>query len=117
MMSCLRDSKADFVALTESYEIKHHTQSFFFAFQNSALTNPAVRQFWKNVRVERDKTEVIQNYEIVLLNQVCRANNLGVEILFSFKMLFLTLIFHQDQSTETLHIIFGNDSYYLAIHS
>lgn len=88
MMDRIRNSTADFLALTESYQIEHHSQSYFFVFQNKGLLSPEVRSFWRNVRVEKYKDDVIKKYEVALLGHVRNVARLEADVLFSHKVLF-----------------------------
>jgi len=84
----IRASTADFVALTESYDIQHHSQSYFFVLQKDALSAFEIRNFWRRVRVEDTKIDVIRKYEVSLLQYVRDVARLDAEILFSFEFLF-----------------------------
>ena len=84
----LRASNADFLALTESFEHRHHTQSYFFVLQNKAMSSAVVRTFWRQVRVEQTKLAVIKKYELGLLNHMRDVAGLEVEVLFSYDFLF-----------------------------
>jgi len=88
LLAKIRSSDADFVALTESYEIRHHSQSYFFVFQKAALVSDAIRAFWREVQVEKTKSDVIQKYEVALLERVRDIAGLTAEILFSLDSLF-----------------------------
>lgn len=84
----IRRSDADFLALTESFEISHHSQSYFFVLQNRGLSSAAMRGFWRKVKVERTKTVVIEKYEVDLLRHARDVAGLATEILFSYQHLF-----------------------------
>ncbi len=87
-MERVRSSDADFLALTESFEIRHHTQSYFFALQNKAMDTPEVRMFWQQVHVEKTKSAVIEKYEAGLLHHLRDVAGLKTEVLFSYNFLF-----------------------------
>jgi len=78
----LRSETADFVGLTESLCIAPHAQSYFFQFQGAALSNPKLHAFWKSVQVFTDKEDVIQTYEVKLLQHVTEDWGLTSRILF-----------------------------------
>lgn len=84
----IRASDADFLALTESYDIRHHSQSYFFVLQNRALSNVQIRSFWRDVRVEKTKQAVIEKYEVGMLSHVREIAGLKAEILFSYDFMF-----------------------------
>lgn len=84
----IRTSPADYLALTDSYEFRHHSQSYFFVLQNKAMDSPEVRRFWHEVRVEKTKTAVIRKYEVEFLNYLQTVAGLATEILFAFDRIF-----------------------------
>jgi hypothetical protein len=77
----VRSSEVDVLALTDSHEWQHHVQSYFIALTRSALTSPAVRQFWSEVRSVQDKWDVILTYEVPLLKHL-QAHDVSYEVLF-----------------------------------
>jgi len=77
----VRSSEASVFALTDSYEFRHHVQSYFTALTKSGLTSPAVRQFWGEIRSLQDKQRIIETYEVSLLDHL-RAHNVSCEVLF-----------------------------------
>ena len=77
----INDSSRDFVALTDSQQIKHHTQSYFFALQRNALQHHRVQGFWRNLQSLKKKDDVILHYELGLLNLIESAG-LSVEVIF-----------------------------------
>jgi lipopolysaccharide biosynthesis protein len=63
MMQRIRQTDADIVALTESQLPVPHLQSFFMAFNASALRSEPVRRFFERVLNLPTKAEVIDVYE------------------------------------------------------
>ena len=88
VLTRIRSSDADFVALTDSFDSKHHVQSYFFVLQGQALSNWVVRKFWRQVRVLAMKDSVISAYELTQLAEMRDAAGLKVEVLFSLEKLF-----------------------------
>lgn len=84
----IRASDAGFLALTESFEVRHHVQSYFFVLQNDGLSSEEVRTFWREVKVEKTKYDVIQKYEVSMLERMRDAAGLKTEALFSYDFLF-----------------------------
>jgi lipopolysaccharide biosynthesis protein len=68
----LRSETADFVGLTDSHCITHHVQTYFFQLQGAALSNPKLQDFWAGVQVLTNKTNVINTYEVKLLQHVTK---------------------------------------------
>jgi len=58
----IRESKHDFLALSDSYQIKYHTQSYFFVLNASALQHPRVQAFWRTINALKHKEDVILHY-------------------------------------------------------
>jgi lipopolysaccharide biosynthesis protein len=83
----VRSSEASVVALTDSYEYRHHLQSYFIALKKSALTDPAIRKFWVGVRSAKvrnseDKWEkIVYRYELPLIEHL-RDHDIHYEVLF-----------------------------------
>ncbi len=75
------EADADFIGLTESFEIDQHYQSYFIAMKGEALTNAAMRRFWADIKCFENKTEVIRAYEIGL-TQCALAAGLRTKALF-----------------------------------
>ena len=69
VLRTMSQSGAGFCALTDSFQIKHHAQSYFFAIQNEALSSPAVKQLWGDVKSYSDKDRIIEEYELNLLKR------------------------------------------------
>jgi lipopolysaccharide biosynthesis protein len=81
LISSVRSSRSDVIALTDSYQNSHHYMSYFTAIKPSALQSAAVRRFWNDVRSLADKDLVIHTYEIPALRKFTE-EGLAVEILF-----------------------------------
>jgi lipopolysaccharide biosynthesis protein len=54
---------ADVWGMVESNQFAPHLQSFFRGFRYGVLAEPAMRRFWRDVRVVPDKFALIQAYE------------------------------------------------------
>jgi hypothetical protein len=87
MMRRLRQSKTDFIGLSESRGRNHHFQSFFFAYQKRCLKDEHIRKFWDEMPVHKTKADVITNCELVQLDIVKQAG-LSYEALFPLATLF-----------------------------
>lgn len=81
LITMMLAAPADCVALTVSKEVALHFQSYFFIFKNQAMASRAVRQFWSSVRVLRDQTRLIHEYEISLFSTLFGAG-LACQALF-----------------------------------
>ncbi len=56
----------DFWGMTDSDEYAPHVQSYFLVFRRSATSAPCFSTFWQSVLPYRDKSRIIQSYEIGL---------------------------------------------------
>ena len=69
-ISCLLDWACspgpDIRAMTMSYQIVRHLQSFFLCFHDGVLEDAAWRVFFNSIRVEPSKEEVVERYELGL---------------------------------------------------
>lgn len=59
--------------ITDSYELKHHLQSYFLVFERAALENPAFAEFWQSLPFYRFKRSIIREGEIGLSTKLSRA--------------------------------------------
>lgn len=59
-------SGADVWGMTDTTQFAHHLQSYALGFRRGALREAPVRSFWRDIRVERTKGEVIRRYELGL---------------------------------------------------
>ena len=76
------DSQADFVGLTESIERSRHFQSYFIGFNKPSKHRESIEKFWNSVENLPTKKEVIEKYELRLLEH-CIASGLTAEAIFS----------------------------------
>ena len=83
VLTSIRMSKSDIVALTDSHQVQYHLMSYFTALKRSALEHSEVRSFWNQIRSNRDKGTVIKEYE---MRSAQRWENAGV----SYEVLFPT---------------------------
>lgn len=59
-------SGADVWGLTDTSQFGHHIQSYCLGFKKKCLQEPSLARFWRGIRVERSREDVIWNYEIGL---------------------------------------------------
>jgi lipopolysaccharide biosynthesis protein len=59
-------SQADVWGMTDTTQLGHHLQSYCLGFKGGCLESPALRAFWKGVRVEDSREAVIERYELGL---------------------------------------------------
>ena len=74
-------SSAGIVGLTDSSQVKYHTQSFFLHLKNSVITSDAFVEFINGIKSYADKNTVIQEYEVNFISLMAAAG-FGHEALF-----------------------------------
>lgn len=77
----VRSSESDIVALTDSYEVRHHFMSYFTALTRSGLQKEEIRDWWGTVGSVLDKQIVINTYELFGVD-AWRAKGAKIEVLF-----------------------------------
>ena len=73
IISRCETSRADVFGLTNTTQFGPHLQSYFLGFNGGVLADPPLAAFWRGVRHERDKANVIQRNEIGLSKLLRRA--------------------------------------------
>jgi len=59
-------SGADVWGMTDTCQFSPHLQSYCLGFKSGCLTEPALAGFWRDIRVERSRDDVIWRYELGL---------------------------------------------------
>jgi lipopolysaccharide biosynthesis protein len=71
---------ADAYAITDSWELRYHLQSYFMLFHAEVLQNQAFNEFWKSLAYVNNKQYVVRVYEVgltkLLLNSRLRCKAL-----------------------------------------
>ncbi|TDE96113.1 hypothetical protein EXU48_07725 [Occultella glacieicola] len=57
---------ADVWTMTDSWQIGHHFQSYFVGFRRGILAEAPLRDFFRGIRVEATKMDVVRRYELGL---------------------------------------------------
>lgn len=60
------NAATDVWGATNTLQMFPHLQSFFVGFRNGALSDPALKQFWKHISIEKQKQRIIAKYELGL---------------------------------------------------
>jgi hypothetical protein len=66
LLERLHDSAADVWGLTDTTQFGHHVQSYCLGFKRGVLAEGPMARFWRQVRVESSRDDVIWRYEIGL---------------------------------------------------
>lgn len=88
-------SNAGLVGLTDSFQLGHSIQSYFVLFNGKILDNPEWRYFFRSVRPQRSKMEVVARYEM----QLARA---AVQGAFGWEVLFPSTALRAAHTNPTL---------------
>ena len=72
---------ADVWAVTDTSQFEYHLQSYFLGFPGQILREPPMRRFWRDIRVERSKDDVIWRYEIGL-SRLLRRERYAIDVAF-----------------------------------
>jgi rhamnosyltransferase len=74
----------DFWGITNSYEINEHIQSYFIVFRKQAMQSQNFDFFWKTIKHEKSKYDIVKNYEITLTDTL-RKEGLVHTVLATYK--------------------------------
>lgn len=62
----MQNRECDFWGMTENSDIAYHVQSYFIVFKKKVIQSNCFKEFWDNISIENDKSEIIKKYEIGL---------------------------------------------------
>lgn len=60
----LKKRKLDAIAITDSFEISYHLQSYFIAMNKKVFSSQKFKEFWFGMKIFEDKTTLILNHEL-----------------------------------------------------
>ena len=83
ILSHMTSSPFGITGLTDSIEVTYHVQSYMMHFKNGTLLNDSIRSFWRNIRHQASKDDVIQNYELGL-SELALQNGIYIGAIFPF---------------------------------
>jgi glycosyltransferase involved in cell wall biosynthesis len=63
-VNMLTERKLDAMAVTDSFEIQYHLQSYFITVNKLVLDSKQFKAFWLNMKIFEDKTTLILNHEL-----------------------------------------------------
>lgn len=66
--------KYDFWGIIDSYEIKHHLQSYLMVFNKKVFCSDVFREFWDDYRLFQVKMNIVRKYEVELTQKLLGAN-------------------------------------------
>jgi hypothetical protein len=85
ILNKMNESPYSVTGLTDSIEIDYHIQSYMMHFKDGSLGETVFRNFWRNVKHEASKDEVIRNYEIGL-SRLALQNGIYIGAVFPFNL-------------------------------
>lgn len=66
LLKSIENIQEDFIGITDNYDIEYHLQSYFLMFKKNILVSSAFKEFWDNVKILDDKSQIIKDYEVGL---------------------------------------------------
>ncbi len=75
LLARFADSRADVWGLTDTTQFGHHLQSYCLGFKNQKLREAPLAGFWRGIRIEASRDDVIWRYEIGLSRLLHRERN------------------------------------------
>jgi hypothetical protein len=85
LLTSIEESSFDITGVTDSVQIRHHVQSYLLHFKNGSFQNSEIEDFWNGVRIQEDKMDVVQAYEIGL-TATAQANGFYVGAVFPWNL-------------------------------
>jgi hypothetical protein len=78
LLERFRRSRADVWGMTDTTQLGHHLQSYCLGFKGGCLASPPLQCFWRDIRVESSRDDVIEHYELGL-SRLLRREHLTTE--------------------------------------
>jgi hypothetical protein len=93
LLTRIRQDDADFIGITDSFELGWHIQSYFLVLRRKVLVSNTMRSFVESVVSYNDKDDVIKEYE-VRFSQAIRVAGFKCNVLFpSTEVVNITLLY------------------------
>ena len=86
LLDNLNDSPFDITGVTDSLQHRYHIQSFMMHFKNDSLSSKSMIDFWKNIRSQNNKFDVVLAYELGLTSRA-QGNGLYVGAVYPWNIL------------------------------
>lgn len=101
MFAQMKERRADFWGLLDSYNIQYHVQSYFWVFEKNIVSSRFYHDFWNNCQVIHSKQALIDSYELQCAKQAAKAGfNVGSFV--SFTQVYSTLRDNLDERERRL---------------
>ena len=85
LLTSSEENDIDVLAMTDSWEIRYHLQSYFMLFNKAALAKAEFWQFWSDLRYINNKDAVVRQCEVGLTRLLLRLR-LRCEALFPYEV-------------------------------
>lgn len=86
LLENFNSSPFDITGVTDSLQHRYHIQSFMMHFKNDALNSKSMLNFWKNIRSQNTKLDVVLAYELGLTSSA-QGNGLYVGAVYPWNIL------------------------------
>jgi hypothetical protein len=86
LLEKMSNSPYDITGITDSLQHRYHIQSFMMHFKNDSINNKSVVDFWKNIRSQNNKFDVVLAYELGLTS-TAQGNGLYVGAVYPWNIL------------------------------
>ena len=86
LLENMSNSPYDITGITDSLQHRYHIQSFMMHFKNDSLNSKSMVDFWKNIRSQNNKFDVVLAYELGLTSRA-QGNGLYVGAVFPWNIL------------------------------
>lgn len=107
LIAKIRASSEDFIALTANWIDVYHAASYFFVYQNDALKNVEIKEYWRNLPDFPSKVDVIRNCEQYQLG-LFKSENLSSKIMFLMSEVLAQLSDSKRQKFNPTHDAWRN---------
>lgn len=74
IIDSVNTSSYDVYALSDSYEIDYHLQSFFVIYSRKAFLSTVFQDYWLNFKIYKDKQAIIDNNEIAFSTKIFQSD-------------------------------------------
>lgn len=69
----MEQTSCDFWGMTDNHNIAYHIQSYFVVFRKTALQSDVFQKFWKNLKKQHVKFDIVKDYEVGLTQMLLHA--------------------------------------------
>lgn len=112
IVASFENSKGDIWGVCDSFDHRHHLQSYFFGFHKAILCSPHLDSFFLHENpAASDRNEAVENYELSLL-EYFRKNNFNYETHLGYAELLANFHKNASKMLSQFKVDKVNDSFY-----